>query len=174
MKRTLSFLAVCWFVFTAESCDGSQTQADKVQGEQVALLNAEAARQTGMPGITNFTEKKFAKYLYELRDQEGFSTYTYIVDLNGGLHFVCESIGYGIPYSVQYVSPGYHLDEPDGGDLLMPQAEPNGMFMPDGLSATWVLCSDGQGGVKPVYSEPQLLVSPFPLSSVDAYQQLGQ
>lgn len=73
------------------------------------------------------------------------------------------------PYSAQYVSPGYHLDEPDGGDLLMPQPEPNGLFVPDGLSATWILCSDGEGGVKPVYSEPELMVSPFPLQAVSSY-----
>jgi hypothetical protein len=139
--------------------------ADDKQRRQTAQLAAEAQRQTGMPGITNFTEKKFVKYLYELRDQDGFATFTYIVDFNGGLHFMCESIGYGIPYSAQYVNPErYHLN-----GATLPQAEPNGLFTPDGLSATWILCSDGEGGVRAVYSEPQLLVSPFKLKAVGRY-----
>lgn len=163
----LAFTCALFFMLSAESC--GPTNADDLQQDMVADLNEEALRQTGMPGITNFTEKKFAKYLYELRDQTGFATYTYIVDFNGGLHFVCESVGYGIPYSVQYVSPEYEAGRFSGGWLTLPQAEPNGMFMPDGLSATWILCSDGQGGIKPMYSEPELLVSPVKLNSVSSY-----
>ncbi len=143
--------------------------ADEIQTKQTAALASEAQRQTGMPGITNFTERKFVKYLYELRDQDGFSTYTYIVDLNGGLHFVCESIGYGIPYSAQFVNPERKEYGPQGGSIALPQPEPNGLFTPDGLSATWILCTDAEGGIRPVYSEPELLVSPFKMKSVDSY-----
>jgi hypothetical protein len=167
--NAIAFSCLLFLFLTAESCRNGGSEADRVQEEQVQALASEAQRQTGMPGISNFTEKKFAKYLYELRDQVGFSTFTYIVDFNGQLHFVCESIGYGIPYSVQYVNPEYSADRWQGNWLTLPQAEPNGLFMPEGLSATWILCTDGSGDIKPIYSEPELLVSPFELNAASSY-----
>ena len=118
--------------------------------------------QVGMPNITNFTERKFAKSLLELRDTEGLTTWTYIVDMHGELHFLTESIGYGLPYSVQFTNPERSVRAPQGGDHTLPQADPNGLFMPDGLSATWILASTADGP-KPIYVEPQIIVSPIKL-----------
>lgn len=171
MKRRLTillaFVLLTPLLLGSSDCSG-RTSADKVQSEQTAALANEAQRQVGMAGITNFTERKFVKYLYELRDQTGFATYTYIVDLNGGLHFVCESVGYGIPYSAQFTNPG-RIVRGYNNSILTAQSEPNGLFTPDGLSATWILCVDGEGGIKPVYSEPELMVAPFELKAVDSY-----
>jgi hypothetical protein len=54
-------------------------------------------------------------------------------------------------------------NEERGAGITLPQPEPNGLFMPPDSEATWIMCSDGSGGVRPVYSEPRLVVSPFPL-----------
>lgn len=164
-------LIVLPLILVACGAPSQQASTDSVQRAQTEKLVSEANRQTGLPNITNFTEKKFAKTIYEQRDQV-FVTYSYFTDLNGGLHLLCESVGYGLPYSVQYVNPEKTWMERDlygaiasyndvGGTI--PQPEPNGLFMPDSLSATWVACSDGKGGIKPVYFEPLLVVSPFPL-----------
>jgi len=49
----------------------------------------------------------------------------------------------------------------------MPQADPNGLFMPEGLSATWVMLWDeNTEEFRPVYFEPVIIVSPFILHSV--------
>ena len=117
-------------------------------------LQKEASAQAGFPNITNFTEKKFAKMIIELRDQE-IATYTYTVNMQGERRLLCRSIGYGLPYTVQYTNP-----QNESG---RPMAEPSGLYMPDGLGPTWVLCSGEGGRVTPVYVEPELLVSPFPL-----------
>lgn len=140
----------------------TRNDADYKQQQQQEQMSQEAYKQTGLPGITNFTERKFTKMLYELRDSE-MATFSYYTDMYGNLHKLCRSIGYGIPYSVQYVSPEKATWYRDHGRIALPQAEPNGLFMPDTLSATWVLCSDGKGGVRPVYWEPSLVVSPFEL-----------
>lgn len=173
MKKSLitlvAFALILPLMLGVDSCD-TKPSADQIQAAQTARMSAEAQRQTGAPGITNFTERKFVKYLYELRDQDGFATHTYIVDFNGGLHYVCESVGYGIPYSAQYVNPDrIAYKGHQTGIATLPQPEPNGLFTPDGLAATWVLCTDGEGGIRPVYSEPALLVSPFKLKAVDSY-----
>ena len=142
-----------------------ESTADQQQAEQTAQMAAEANMQVGMPGITNFTEKRLARMLYELRDQENLSTFTYIVDRKGRMHFICDSIGYGLPYAVQFSNPERiaHQDRGYGGSFgTLPQPEPNGLFMPDSLSATWVMCSDPDGGEpKPMYVEPKIVVSPF-------------
>lgn len=141
---------------------------DRKDREQTAKAMEEMRSQVGLPNIVNFTEAKFARQVSELRDQS-IKTWTYYVDLNGGRHLLCESIGYALPYSVQLTNPERYSYE--GGAL--PQAEPNGLFMPDSAEASWVMCSDGKGGVAPVYSEPRLLVSPFPLGHVEAAQSSG-
>jgi hypothetical protein len=88
------------------------------------------------------------------------------MDINGKLHFLCNSIGYGLSASVQYTNPMKYSN--NGGHL--PQADPNGLFMPQGLSATYVLCVDKNKKIRPVYSEPSLIVSPFKLNAVDSLQ----
>jgi hypothetical protein len=143
------------------------TDADKKQSEETARMLGDAHKQVGMPDIAHFTERKLARDILELRDTEGLTTHCYIVNMHGDLIYLGEAIGFGLPYSVQFTNPGRHIDEPDGGDLLMPQADPNGLFMPEGLSATWILLRDPETGkARPVYVEPQIIVSPFRLDHV--------
>lgn len=166
------------FVF-AIGCEHaiSQPTADERQAAQTRQSLKEADKQVGMPDITRFTERKLARDILELRDKE-ITTYTYIVNLEGKLIFIGESIGYGLPYSVQYTNPGQLVDADkylgirtigDSGRVqILPQADPNGLFMPDGLSATWVMLKGPDGKVHPVYVEPEIVVSPFPLHKVEA------
>jgi hypothetical protein len=152
-------LLIAILLIVVAGCEG---RTDRKQRQATEKLVAEADRQVGMPGIANFTERKFARQILELRDSK-VSTYTYIVDWQGRLHFVCNSIGFGLPYSVQFTNPERLVHQ--SRDVTLPQPDPNGLFMPDGLSATWILCDDGEGGVSPIYSEPSLLVSPFRLTA---------
>jgi hypothetical protein len=57
----------------------------------------------GMPTIVNFEERKMLKRVLEIRDQ-AINTATYIVDMNGHPHKICDSIGYGFPYSTQFTT----------------------------------------------------------------------
>lgn len=74
-------------------------------------------------------------------------------------------IGYGIPYSAQYSNPEKEVYEGgyDSGFGSLPQPEPNGLFMPESSSATWLIMLDKEGNPRPVYVEPLIIVSPFPL-----------
>ena len=150
------------------SGSGVDASTDRKQARQTEKMVQAANQAVGMPNIVNFTEKRFAKLIQELRDQE-VVTYSYFMDLQGRLHFLCESVGYGMPSSVQFVNPERVFRNGHGTGTL-PQPEPNGLFMPEGLAATFVLCSDNKGGVRPVYSEPELIVSPFPLAHATSLQ----
>ena len=157
-----AILLITCFIFSA--CGEQVPTADKMQAEQTAAMQKAAAQSVGMPNITNWTEKRFAKLIYELKDQE-VTTYSYFMDMQGRLHFLCESVGYGLSASVQYSNPEKVVKDDSYGYGALAQPEPNGLFMPEGLAATFVLCSDGKGGVRPVYSEPELIVSPFKLNA---------
>lgn len=170
MKRLiLSAVVAMGMVATMASAMGASPtkSADASAAAATAQMAAEAQRQTGMPAIRHFTEKKAVKWLYELRDEPNYRTYTYIVNLNGDLVPLCNSIGYGVPASVQYSNPErvYHERGTQGSTAtFIPQPEPNGLFMPEGLAATWVMCVDEAGDdVKAVYVEPEIIVSPIQL-----------
>jgi len=46
----------------------------------------------------------------------------------------------------------------------LPQADPNGLFMPTSSSATWLMMIDPETNKpRPVYIEPEIIVSPFRL-----------
>ena len=112
-------------------------------------------------------ELKLVNYLYELRDQEGLQTYSYVRDIQGRLWHFCDSIGYGVPYSAQRSNPQAPvvMAAPGFGKsvYVLPQPEPNGLYPPTSSLATWVICAGPKGEPMPIYVEPELVVSPFPL-----------
>lgn len=159
-----------------DSCQ-SESPSDKSQREQQEKLSQEGNAQIGMPGITNFTEKKIVRKLYELRDQN-IVTFSYVMDLNGRLFHICDSIGYGLPYGVQFSNPEKVIVGSDGVYLgqepnTITQSEPNGLFMPPTAEGTWIICASTtkKGDIEPVYVEPRVIVSPFKLSSVGEWQK---
>ena len=159
MRTSITFMTLLCLLLLA--CAESNS-TDSRQSRRTERMVAEADRQTGDPAIINFTERKLARKLLELRDTEGVQTWTYIVDLNGNLHLLFESVGYGLPYSVQFTNPERRIEDLHGGNVTLPQPDPNGLFMPPGLSATMVMAATPDGP-KPVYVEPEIIVSPFPL-----------
>jgi len=165
VKKILYVVIAIMLLGFIQGCGvGSEPDSDKIQARATKALTSEAQRQIGMPNIVNFQERKLAKMIFELRDKEDMICYAYIKsDYQGKLFFIGKCIGYGLPYSVQYTNParetrGYNTS------LAMPQADPNGLFMPSGLSATWLMMIDPKTGTaRPVYMEPEIVVSPFPL-----------
>lgn len=153
-------------VCVALGCSPPTDSSDKAMRKQTEKAMKEANAQIGMPAIVNFQERKLAKMIFELRDQEDLICYAYIVNhMTGELVFIGKCVGFGLPYSVQYTNPmklaGRRTSD---GWIPMPQADPNGLFMPSGLSATWLMMVDKDGEPHPVYIEPQIVVSPFPLT----------
>lgn len=165
MKRFISLLLVLVMVFSLAGCGSTREKTtDENQAQVTQELLKEANAQVGMPEIHNFFEKDMMKYLYELRDDSELITYTYIVNLDGRLVYQGQSIGFGIPASVQFSNPekfidnNYDLGEGWGG-IILPQAEPNGLFMPEGLSATWIIMvNEETGELMPEYFEPTIVV----------------
>jgi hypothetical protein len=163
-KLTILFSCViAFFVLKADSCNTpSADQKDQVRQEN---LLKEGQAQAGLPGIHNFQEKKMVKMLYELRDNPNLINYAYLwSEVSGKYIFFGKCVGYGIPYSTQYSNPEKQVDGYNGY-ITLPQAEPNGLFMPASSDGTWLMMlnPDKNNEPTPVYVEPKVIVSPFKL-----------
>lgn len=176
MKKYLSILLFA-ITFISYSCGRYEySDSDKVKSRVTEQLMKEANAQVGMPAIANFQELRLAKEIYELRDRENLICYAYLMnEMTGEVgQFIGKCIGYGLPYSVQFSNPQKIVDADEilGSRIgfyptTIPQPEPNGLFMPEGLSATWLnLIDPSTGEARPVYVEPTIIVSPFPLHEI--------
>ena len=97
-----------------------------------------------------------------MRDK-AIPTYTYLAgEMNGTIgEKICDSVGYGIPYSTQYTSPMKQVYT--ASNLTLPQADPNGLFSPSSAEGTWVLCKvPGTDTIMPQYIEPKVISLTFP------------
>lgn len=171
MRAALALL----LMIALAGCEDYKPTSNSVQTQQQEKILVEATSQVGMPAIKNFRERKLLKDIYELRDQTGLTTYTYLWNAFAGrLVFLCNSIGYGIPYATQFTASSamqrWSVPGGDGcarayGHQQLPQADPNGLFSPASAEGTWVLCKDPTGkDTRPVYIEPRVVVSPFRLA----------
>lgn len=160
-----SIVMVVLLVMVVAGCNYPQT-SDDVQRQQSEQILAEGTSQIGMPAIRNFRERKLLKDIFEMRDQTGLVTYTYLwSDVQGKLVFFCNSIGYGIPYATQFTNPQkIESWRSNTGYAILPQADPNGLFSPSSAEGTWIMCKDPNGkDVRPIYVEPRAIVSQFKL-----------
>lgn len=185
MKKTIGLLILLMvglsFVNTSCSCSREKSADDEL-AEQTDKIMEEMNRELGMPNLQNYQEKKFLKWIYELCDQEDLICHAYIfVPMTGKFVYLGECIGYGIPYSAQYSAPykydGVTTDKVEPGARMrdwvwsyemVPQAEPNGLYKPEGLSATWLIMIDPTTKeISPVYMEPEIMVTPFRMKNLE-------
>jgi len=132
-------------------CNEDLRNSEQIQYQQQEVMLKQAAKELGMPAITNFAEKRMMKDILELRDKN-VTTYTYLVGVNNQLTKLCDSVGYGLPYATQYTNPGL--------------ADPNGLYSPASADGTWVACKvPGKDKISPTYIEPRIIVSTFPLTN---------
>ena len=163
MFYAIAIIALVVITSTAlTGCSGGGS-SDTIQSKQQEKMLKEGTAQTGMPAIVNFQERKLAKQVLEMRDQEGLATYTYMKNhTTGKLVFICESVGYGIPAYVQYTNPQKVEREGSQYAVIMPQADPNGLYSPAAADGTWLLVKDPNSKkVSPVYFEEKNQRIPF-------------
>jgi len=177
MKRLVCVFALLCSMFVVVGCEeNGKKDADTQQREATRKAMSEAQRQVGMPAIKNFQERKLAKMIFELRDREDFVCHAYLFNQMTGEvgQYLGKCLGYGLPYSVQFTNPerlvhgrkalGYSMGDGGASIQTIPQPDPNGLFMPSGLSATWIMLYDKKTEeFRPIYCEPLIIVSPFEL-----------
>jgi hypothetical protein len=109
-------------------------------------------------------ERHLMTKLYEARNN-AVTTYSYLQSpYTGKILSFCPSLGYPIPATSQLTNPQRRV--PESG-VVLPQAEPNGLYTPSSTSATWVMCLGPDGNVEPVYWESNVATYPRPMKEVD-------
>jgi len=165
MKTIITFAAIS-AALALTACGGPMPEtADGAAARQTEQLVQQAQTQVGVARVRNFFEKRLANQIIEARDNPNLSTFAYLQGLDGRLICLGEAIGYGLPYAAQTTNPNKVTQDKsyDGSDTILPQAEPNGLFMPESAAATWVMLIDEKGVAAPVYIEGDVTVSPFKL-----------
>lgn len=167
---TLVFLlALAIPLMGAEGCgDKDTSDTTQEQREQTQEMTAQAHDKVGMPQITEYSERRLLKRIMELRDGE-IGTHSYLVGEDNSVTKMCRSVGYGLPYGVQFVNPqkSVAIHEIHGdGVVTLPQADPNGLFSPRNVDATWVNCLTTSGEQQPIYTEERVITSPVPLEDL--------
>ena len=166
MRRTIYTIIVLVLLFALGGCFEEGTKSDRNQAKATEQLMEEADRQVGMPAITRFTQKKTMRMIQEECDREDLVCYAYFAnEMEGKLgDYIGRCIGYGVPFSAQFTNPEKIADSFSGGYAILPQPDPNGLFMPTSSDATWVMLVDPKTKKgRPVYFEPKIIVSPFKL-----------
>jgi hypothetical protein len=166
MKKILSLIVIlmlCMGVLVG--CGEATNSNDKKQAAQTEQLQLQADSKLGLPNIKNFYEKETLKSIMEKCDDPKLITYTYIKnDMTGKFVFLGQSIGYGIPYGTQYTNPQRIAESRlDYGYAVLPQADPNGIYKAENVSATWVMLINKDKIAVPLYVESEIMVSPFKL-----------
>lgn len=161
MKRTIAGMMICIALLSIAGCSSNSISQEKEQQEK---LQAESVAQLGAPAIKNFREKRILKDIYELRDQDGLETWTYIIAQNTGeLHLLGKTIGFPISAGIQYNNPK-KTEWGSNSVAVIDQAEPNGLYQPNSDEGTWVMMLDEKTKkARPVYIEQRVVCSPFPL-----------
>ncbi|KKL63050.1 hypothetical protein LCGC14_2179040 [marine sediment metagenome] len=166
-------------VFMAETCDSNdKNTAETKQAAQTEQILDEVNREIGLPNMVNFQQKKLMKMVYELSDRTDLVCYAYLQsEYSGKLVYIGRCIGFGVPFSAQYTNPfkvidpdhipGQDYSTSEGTPVVIPQADPNALYMPTSSSATWLLMVNPETNEPaPVFIEPLLTVSPFPLHNI--------
>jgi hypothetical protein len=175
MKRAkiINFVTALIAVFAltclTTGCDERKNTAEQKQAAATKRLLNEANNKIGMPNIKQFQQKKLMRLIQEQCDREDLICYAYLQsDYTGELIFIGKCVGYGVPFSAQFTNPeALTLAGSVAGHRswqVMPQADPNGLYMPTSSSATWLMMIDPETKKpRPVYFEPTITVSPFKL-----------
>jgi len=172
MNKIISVLLLSTLLISGCYIGSDDYDSDRIQQKQTERLMSEVQRQIGLPNIRNFQQKKIMKMIYEETDKENLICYAYIVaKYSGKLIFLGKCVGYGVPFSAQYTNPvkvkrySISVTSQKTQVITVPQADPNGLFMPTTSSATWLMLIDPKSGKpRPVYIEPEIIVSPFPIN----------
>jgi hypothetical protein len=151
MKKILSLMLIVVLGLTIVGCSEENSSDSKQSSQQEKILK-EATNQTGMPNISNFTERKMMKDILELRDKSNLITYVYTQNqMDGKWVYQGKAIGFGLPYSTEYTNPEKIADSlSQGGYAILPQADPNGLFSSQNTSATWIMM------INPTTNEPEV------------------
>ena len=165
MKRFFIFTALIFLLGCHSKNINNKKKLDLHEEKRQGELFKKAHQISPLPTVHNFQERQLLKKVYELRDSHDIITYVYYVNQKDNkLNFVGKSIGFNIPIGTLYSSNLKVEDYTSKNYLILPQAEPNGLYVPqNGPPGNWLMILDEKGVPRPFYTGAPVIVSSFPL-----------
>lgn len=164
----LPWLVLAFIVLSGCSLFSSDTPQTASESTQVNDQQTIYAQNQPLHHYDYSPERDELQQIYDFR-MKGGNTWTVFYSMGKPI-FSCPSIGFPLPYTTQLTNPDQvqeHNGQYSGGNVVVPQAEPNGLYTGT-TNATEVLCvrtlPGGGSQVVPVYSEPDVIVLPYPVT----------
>lgn len=141
--------------------------ADQLASAQQEQIAKRAQDEVGIYQPTNFVRKRLANRIGQMLDSPNLATISYAQGLDGKLRCIGHTIGFPLPGATQTTSPQkwekpVYFDS-DGNQhawasgyehgVQVPQAEPDQLFSPSQMDATWILLVNKKGVAAPAYFE---------------------
>lgn len=146
----------------ASGCDGDNP--DKKESEAVDRQQEQYANGQPIPFFDFSFERDIYTQIYMARNAAVFTWTVWRSDF-GQITGSCPSRGYGLPYDVQITNPLKYIDLTGEDNVVLEQAEPNGLFSSKNTNATWVFCQvpGDETHYAAVYIEDRVTVYPWPV-----------
>lgn len=116
------------------------------------------AKSQPVPFINYSTERARVIETYRIRSSEA-ATHSVWRSEYGMIEGDCSSVGYSVPYGASLTSPDKKTI-----DVVVSQAEPNGLYPPQSTKGTWVFCVGEGGLLEPILIEANVTTYPYPVS----------
>ena len=170
MRKIIAFIVLLVMMFGLIGCD--IPESNKQQAQESKMVNQQQKQYSARQPIPSFEwslERHLVIELYKMRNRK-VATHTVWRSDMGVIEGDCTSMGFSIPYDTSLTNPIMATtvyqdgdDRINGAMTSIEQPEPNGLFSSKNTSATWVLCTDPQGNINPVYVESHVTSYPYPV-----------
>jgi hypothetical protein len=164
-RRTLSvaaLIAVLGIVFaSADSCDSQQTEARQAENAAAGAGLSEIVRNQPPPVITH-SQIRATLGEIEKAQADGVQTTSFFMHIGVPDPInTCPSIGMPVPNTASLTNPQQTVWA-SGGGATVGQMDPNGIYVPESSSGTYVLCIGPDGKAIATYWEGDVLTAAGP------------
>jgi hypothetical protein len=159
---TIVFSALA--IMSLAACSEYTPSAEQVQANQQQDISKRAVEEVGIYTPTHFTRKRLANRIGQLLDDPNYATVSYAQGMDGRLTCIGHTIGYPMPGATQTTAPQRLATSAETlyrDDMLVPQPEPDQLYYPASVDATWILLINQKTGqAEPVYFEGHVQTFP--------------
>lgn len=159
--KVFSILFLVLLVFIS-GCSYTEN-ANDVERQQQNAGNVAIVKNQPIPDLGGYSFERQILIDTYLARNNAVSTFAYMFTMDGKIIEICPSVGYPIPYSTQLTAP--EKVDSYNYSIVLPNAEPNGLYPPPDAAATLVQCVNSDGSVSPVYIEWYVLAFPYRIQS---------
>jgi hypothetical protein len=163
-RKILSILAVISIGVIAVGCGKGETTSTQQEQDVTEANQQRLIAMYPVPQLDTSLERDIVVQLYQLRNKARNTHSVITSDGTGKPIYDCPSVGYPIANDVQLTNPDKLAYASSYGTAVLPQAEPNGLYSADSSWGTWVLCTQDDGTLAPIYNEMDTVTFPFPVT----------